>query len=683
MKKTLFFLACIIGLLTSCTQDEDLLGGSTQTREGNLKARIYGVKKPDGLMTRGVADEVKLWSTKNGIPIKFLNEPSDPAMLEKIKDIAREWEQYAGITFNFVESSAKADVRIAFDWNGNDYLTWSYTGTDARYVRKQTEPTAVFGGLENLYEEELRADVLRLFGQILGLEYEQRHQDWSFWWNEERVRAYWENAFEGLDFDWEEVRDYVYTPLDGNNSMYPNQTPELDELSIMIWPLYSRSQTTKVLANFELSAKDKEFISELYPKDPVDKDGIKIIPGRANVLAQYSAQEFYEFVRWNDGGVAYIVYNDTSAVSPGAKVKGLPGVKDPSKVYVADNKGQFIVPKEDLPVDLTEIYRFGSTTEVEYVKSTGKVVKETSAPNTYVPNKMHLKLVVNESNAVYLSNYGYMYVYYQVLRKTDPSKDWERIPSYLGNLTQRILAYELSDSTDPSSYDPSTSKSFATSYVSINSSSTMSVTRLRKASPYAPASNSSSLAWDGKDHYFNLVLESYYGESPNANVVIKMPPIQYGPILKNVKAYGYDQSLNIFSKVTGEFDFGSIDESLIFKTYLTEKTMTQGTESFRYLYPELTDVESIKDTKIFTVSFQVSENTADNSANKGSISVPSFVVSTPYLGSSVYVSTYSTHFAEYSYIGSFKFDETSGNLQIKGVNNTNYVIPNIPVEVLP
>ena len=679
MKKTLFFLACIIGLLTSCNQDDDQLRGSTQTNEGIQTVRMYGVKRPDPLTTRGVVDENKLWNANNGIAIKFLNEPSDPAMLSKIQNIAREWEKYAGITFNFVESSAKADVRIAFDWNGNDYLTWSYTGTDARFVRKQTEPTAVFGGLENLYEEEFKADVLRVFGQILGLEYEQRHQDWTFWWDEARVEAYWKKAFEGLDFNWEEVRDYVYTPLDGNNAIYPKQTPKLDELSIMVWPLYSRTQTTKVLANFELSEQDKSFIGELYPKGAANTDPTVIIRGRANVLAQYASEGFTEFVRPSDGGVGYIVYNDTSAVSPGAKVKGLPGIKDPSKIYIADANGRFVVPKEDLPIDLAEVERYGASTEVEYMKSTGLQVKEVSAPNTFVPNKMQLKLSVRESNPVYLS-YGSMYVYFQVLRKTDSNKDWEAIPSYLGNLSQKIVAYELSDSKDPSSYT-SSSKKLSTSYISLNSSTSISVSRLKKASVYVSQSNLSS-HWDGKDHYFNLVLESYYGEQPQANVVIKMAPIQYGPLLKNVKAYGYDSKLNIFSKLEGEFDFGTIDESLIFKQYLAEKTMTQGTESFRYFTPELDDIKNIKEYRNFTVSFKVSENLADNSANRASISAPSFVLATPYVNSNVTLSSYYSepNFISYGTIGQFIFDQ-SGNLKIK--NNSSFTYPDIPVQNLP
>ncbi len=179
MKKTLLFLAGLLLLMASCSRDES--GGietPEQVNHQSGKIRWYGAKLNKWPQTRGVADGAKLWNQNAGIYVKFLNAPSDPQVIEKIKLIAAEWEEYAGIKFHFVDQSQSAPVRIAFDWNGNDWLTWSYTGTDAKYERSQSQPTAVLAGADYLSEEELRGDVLRLFGQILGLEYEQRHQEW-------------------------------------------------------------------------------------------------------------------------------------------------------------------------------------------------------------------------------------------------------------------------------------------------------------------------------------------------------------------------------------------------------------------------------------------------------------------------------------------------------------------------
>lgn len=201
MKKTLLFLNCLLLLLAGCSQnelDQDYVSGSRNSQSS--KIRWYGTKLYEGIQIRGVADGAKRWNQDAGVYIKFINSPADRTIIEKVKQTAAEWEEYAGIKFHFVEQDKRADVRIAFDWNNNDWLTWSYTGSDAKFVADQSQPTAVFGGIEYLDETEFKGDVLRLFGQILGLEYEQRHQEWSkngYWKDASQLQAYWEDQFEG------------------------------------------------------------------------------------------------------------------------------------------------------------------------------------------------------------------------------------------------------------------------------------------------------------------------------------------------------------------------------------------------------------------------------------------------------------------------------------------------------
>ncbi|MFV0420062.1 MAG: BspA family leucine-rich repeat surface protein [Dysgonomonas sp.] len=273
MKKTLVLLSSLLLLLAGCSNHElenvDPQSGENTSSE---KIRWYGVKSIENDGTKGVADGAKRWNQDAGIFVKFINPQNSGRSIDEIKQIAHEWEQHAGIKFNFVDTDKKADVRIAFDWNGNDWLTWSYTGTDAKFERSQNEPTAVLAGLQYLSDEEFRGDVLRLFGQILGMEYEQRHQEWSkngYWRNETQLQNYWENQFDGYNMDWEEIREYVFAPLTSESAIQLIETKEIDELSIMAWPYYNRQQTTKLLANFELSEGDKTFIAQLYPKNNV------------------------------------------------------------------------------------------------------------------------------------------------------------------------------------------------------------------------------------------------------------------------------------------------------------------------------------------------------------------------------------------------------------------------------
>ena len=333
MKKTLFLLTCIIGLLflVSCSKDESY--SSSENNIKSTKIRWYGVNNPtDEPAIRGVADKSKLWNKEAGITIKFINTPTDTIMIDKIKSIAAEWRQYAGIRFNFVDSNENASVRIAFNWEGNDWLTWSYTGTDAKYIRKQSEPTAVFGGLEYADEEQFRGDVLRVFGQILGLEYEQRHQSWSFWKNESKLEMYWTDMFEGLNMDWNEIKEYVFTPLNGENAIHPTQTQEIDELSVMAWPYYTRIQTTKLLANNKLSQGDKSFIAQLYPKDK-------------NALPKIQDD-------WVDAG--YFKWTDSTKTALkitafGAKQEILPSVSDGYQLTSADNMFENATLLKEIP----------------------------------------------------------------------------------------------------------------------------------------------------------------------------------------------------------------------------------------------------------------------------------------------------------------------------------------------
>lgn len=135
MKKTFLFLTTILTLLlVSCSNDNDfdIDGGRQSDQKVQGKVRWYGVKTQMIPLTRGVADRDNLWPG-DSIPIKFLNQPSDPQLIDKIKSIAREWEEYAGITFDFKDDNTqRATVRIAFDYNDNEWLTWSYTGTNAK-----------------------------------------------------------------------------------------------------------------------------------------------------------------------------------------------------------------------------------------------------------------------------------------------------------------------------------------------------------------------------------------------------------------------------------------------------------------------------------------------------------------------------------------------------------------------
>ncbi|MDU1903745.1 MAG: hypothetical protein E6772_03095 [Dysgonomonas sp.] len=262
MKKSNFiFLALLASfILFSCNQDEVNDDRSASVKEEFSANRFYGSKYAENMSTtRGIAQRTKLWYPHSTIKIKFVNGSSE--YQEKVMTYAREWLQYAGLNFQFV-TEGKAEVRIGFDWNDNRYITWSYIGTDCKMATNQDEATMSFADWDRASEFEKKGDVLRAFGQVLGLELESRHLDFDPNWSN-TIADYWEGEL--TDIPWDNLKEYVFDPLQRSEVI---MTDEYDELSIMIWPFTRRyAGNTARDFNYELSDMDKAFISQLYPKD--------------------------------------------------------------------------------------------------------------------------------------------------------------------------------------------------------------------------------------------------------------------------------------------------------------------------------------------------------------------------------------------------------------------------------
>lgn len=421
-----------------------------------------------------------------------------------------------------------------------------------------------------------------------------------------------------------------------------------------------------------------EFLSGKDGKDGIaGKPGepgkpIEIVTGVPNVIAQYALQEYSEYVRWSDGAVMYKVYDNVGQLAPGAKVKGLPGL-EPNKEYTANSKGEFLVPKEDLPEgkDISELV--GKTLEVTYLKSTGQTVTEASAANTYVPNRIHVRLMRR-------SNYGIdgsdINVYTKCERHTGrPDSNWEVIPEYLGNLSQRYRAFELSDSNDPSSFDED-SKPYYNNTQNLRSSN-IYIKRPRVKPGFRTMVDNE---WDGKDHYYIIQMESYYGEKPILPAVIKNAPIQYSPIINNISSVKtYAEGLNSVAEITVEFDVSDINRDLIFSGYTTEKTVQFSDTDYEYWAPIIHKTSA--DSKMFTIAFvyslQSGDHRADNSSNRASINQPTSRIGNVHVLSNVSVSATGSYFVDAGSIGSLKFDKTNMKLSFIGAKDSYKTIPDI------
>ena len=360
-------------------------------------------------------------------------------------------------------------------------------------------------------------------------------------------------------------------------------------------------------------------------------EAIPIIVGKFNVLAQFVHQEKNEYVSWTDGSVLYIVYDKTSQVAPFAEVKGLPGV-DPNKSYIADGEGQFRVPKEDLPKDQS------------YFKSTAKVtfdgVSEESAPNTFVPAKVDVRLIIDSSAVPKVgTTIGVVFI---VERRLSSAHKWEPIPSYLGDLGQLIKAYET---VDPNYMGNTEIRR------NISGKPTMSLARPIVKNKYLVNLKG---VWDGRDHIMEFKLVSYYGESPICNHKLKLAPVQYVPIVTDLKrgniivdAGGDD----VMQYISGKFhidDLG-IDYNLMFKNAYKLNGDTY--------VPIVEDPEVVKAKDCFGIKFTKAGSDGNNYVDndfKASINNPNFSCNLAYVNSTVELLTNSQYFISLSGIGTIR-----------------------------
>lgn len=292
--KKLLLLGVALFALCACNKDD--MDGTTIDRSTDAKEVVphfYGWMTLDDPApeTRGVANALKVWSksiAKSHLTVKFLN--GQESYRRFVKDVVKEWETYADVQFRFVDDDQDAIVRVGFDYVKGMSSSWALTGTDhMQKYSNQDEATVHFAQWRRISNEAKRSDVLRAFGQVLGLELEFRHPDFDPQWitdddgniDEPAIREYWEYELNDL-ISWEELRKIVLEPLSKQTFMI-EKTAEYDENSVMSWPLYEKIARNIPLISFDedyktdLSEKDKEFIQRLYgvqtghkPEDYVD-----------------------------------------------------------------------------------------------------------------------------------------------------------------------------------------------------------------------------------------------------------------------------------------------------------------------------------------------------------------------------------------------------------------------------
>ena len=197
----------------------------------------------------------KKWENGRVLRVRFLEGPL--VVKEKVKKYAKQWEEYANITFNFGDDP-NAEIRIAFDPSSG---SWSYIGTDNLAI-PQNRPTMNFGWFdENTPDNEYSRTVLHEFGHALGYIHEHQSPAADIPWDKEKVYIYYK---EKGGWDKEKVNHNIFEKYSKTETNFS----KFDKESIMLYAIPDKL----TIGNYEvgwntvLSENDKKFTRILYPK---------------------------------------------------------------------------------------------------------------------------------------------------------------------------------------------------------------------------------------------------------------------------------------------------------------------------------------------------------------------------------------------------------------------------------
>lgn len=295
MKKLNVLFLLLAVALCSCQQDFD----DNSSTANLFKGGVWMIKHVDVPSSRAVYDSTKCWAKEDTIRIKFLN--GTPDLQNKVREYAAVWLQYAHLTFQYVDVTENADVKIGFDMD-DKWLSWSTIGTDCKAI-PQDQPSLNLFDLESDDNGHIISEIRRGFGHILGLGFEHQNPNYPPVFIPGKLA----DEYNLTPTEEAELIE-IYTTNHTNYSAF-------DKNSIMTINIPRSFVTDKdynTSRNPELSPTDIEYISLLYPEKDVEirtDTVVKMIATDAIIQVAYKAVSDVE-INWGDGTTG----NDTTHI---------------------------------------------------------------------------------------------------------------------------------------------------------------------------------------------------------------------------------------------------------------------------------------------------------------------------------------------------------------------------------
>jgi len=276
----------------------------TQTKSPGICTEMYA-DDHELMKTEAALMKYRMWANGQTIRVKFMN--GDSYLQSKVIQYSSQWLQYVNLKLQFVQPEEAADVRVAFNWNG-DPGSWAYVGTDCKYIPEDM-PTMNYGWLnQNTSEAEFSRVILHEFGHVLGLIHEHQSPSATIPWDTEKVYQYYQTT---QGWGPETVDANIFFRYDRSQTNFSN----FDSKSIMLYAVPSTLTTNgfSTSTNYRLSDVDIYFTGQMYPYPGASRHilfkGQRLYPGQFLL----SKDGRFKFLMQSDGN--FVLYkNGTQAI---------------------------------------------------------------------------------------------------------------------------------------------------------------------------------------------------------------------------------------------------------------------------------------------------------------------------------------------------------------------------------